>query len=150
VKDQLRFVDTAQDPSAFPPGAIVKHSALAIVAFGPQGSRFVAPLDDLSPTRRRPPAPFDEWWREPVVTENLGNAFARSDLALGLVHKEGGAHFDPELERAYAALTRDNSLGWRVHGPAGELRLDSPVPANARQIGWELQTTIEEQLSELL
>lgn len=26
----------------------------------------------------------------------------------------------------------------------------SPVPANVRQIAWELQTTIEEQLADLL
>jgi hypothetical protein len=81
-----------------------------------------------------------------VLRDNEGNAFGRRDLVLGVAHLDGGVHVDPELEEAYAALTRANSHGWELFDMRGVLLSEGPVLANVRQIAWELETTLDEQL----
>ena len=79
-----------------------------------------------------------------------GNEFSRKGLTLALAQLDGGAHVDPTLEEAYAALSRSNSLGWTFHVGDEALPDESPVPANVRQVAYELQATIEEQLADLI
>lgn len=71
----------------------------------------MAGLDDRN---RRDPLPFDEWWTTPVLKDMRGNAFGRREFVLGLAHMDGGAHVDPELKEAYAALSRENSFGFNL------------------------------------
>jgi hypothetical protein len=71
-------------------------------------------------------------------------------LVLGLAHTDGGAHVDPELEEAYAELSRDNSLGLTFYQNDERLPDTSPVPANVRQIAFEVEKTILEQLEDVL
>jgi hypothetical protein len=85
-----------------------------------------------------------------VLTDNKGKGFSREELVLGVAHKDGGAHVDPVLEKAYAELARSNSIGWTVEDEAGNILLsEGPVLANVRQVAWELQRTIEQQLAQL-
>jgi hypothetical protein len=99
---------------------------------------------------RREPKPFDEWWRQGVLDDRQGTIFTREGLVLALAHKDGGAHVDPDLDEAYAALSRGNSLGYEFYAGEVRLRPESPVPANVRQVAFELQVTLEDQLSNLL
>jgi len=150
VKDGLRFIDTSQTPP--PPGAVMIDAGLASIRIGfgdGASTEYAAPLGSRD---RRPPLPFRPWWSETVLDDDEGNRFNRRDLVLGLAHTEGGAHVSPELDRAYAALARSNSLGFGFGSADGSEFTDagSPVPVNVRQIAWELQTTIEEQLPQLL
>jgi hypothetical protein len=71
-------------------------------------------------------------------------------LVLGLAHLDGGAHVDPELPAAYAALSRSNSLGWEMHISGELVSLESPVLANVRQIAYEVELTLDEQLPDEL
>jgi hypothetical protein len=147
VKTRLRYHDTRARPPV--PGAILIHAGLAIIEIGYEGAgvtRFQAPLDDLSPERRGSPVPFEDWWTGEVLRDNEGNSFARRDLVLGVAHLDGGVHVDPELEESYAALTRANSHGWELFDMQGVLLSEGPVLANVRQIAWELETTMDEQL----
>jgi hypothetical protein len=127
------------------------HSGLAGISidFG-EGGRTVYRAS-LEQRERRTPLPFRPWWSQTVLDDDEGNRFNRRDLVLGLAHQEGGAHVDPELDRAYAALARSNSLGFTFgHADGTQEAAGSPVPANVRQIAWEVQTSIEEQLADLL
>lgn len=144
VKDELRFVDTSHPP--FPPGAIVAHFGLAVGQIGP-GPNYDAIFEERG---RREPKPFTEWWTALILRDQLGNEFARREMVLGLAHMDGGAHIDPELDEAYAALSRDNSLGVTFYQGDAKVPDSSPVPANVRQIAYELQRTIEEQLGDLI
>jgi hypothetical protein len=143
-KDRLTFVDTSHPP--LPPGAVMISAGLAVIRMGTDEITYASPLDSRE---RRPPPAFGRWWSNPVLDDNGGNRLNRRDLVLGLAHQGGGAHVD-DLERAYAAVARANSLGWEFTINGVTVAAPSPIDANVRQIAWELQTTIEEQLSELL
>jgi hypothetical protein len=168
AKDDLAFLDTSRQR----PGAafVIAHSGLAVLrmAMGgdASGTRYAAPLAEYDVEFSRGWVDFDTWWNRVVIDDMQGNAFTRSDLVLALAHKDGGAHVDPDLDEAYAALSRSNSLGWYVlespdpnaggvgitlggAGSAGE-PMGSPVPTNVRQVAFELDYTITETLADLL
>jgi len=151
VKDELRYYDTRARPPI--PGAIVIHAGLAGIktTFGPDGTtRFYPVLGDLSPERQGPRIKFPQWWNGEVIRDGQGIPFERRDLVLGVANLDGGAHVDPELKKAYAALTRARSHGWRLFSESGEDVTNDLVLANVRQIAWELETTMDEQLPEVL
>jgi hypothetical protein len=74
-----------------------------------------------------------------------------------MANKAGGAHVDPEIKSRCVALTRLNSLEWG-YGPSyvtvdpgpNDQPMGNPVPANVRQIAYEVETAITEQLGHLL
>jgi hypothetical protein len=94
--------------------------------------------------------PFTTWWEEIVIKDRQGNVFTRKDIILAMANKEGGAHVDPELDEAYARLTRFYSQGWQVR--TGRIRQppdNSLVAASIRQIAHEVLVSIEPFLPEL-
>jgi hypothetical protein len=56
--------------------------------------------------------PFEDWWTITVIKDEVGNRFTRRDLVLTMANQDGGAHVDPVITGKYAALARNNSLGW--------------------------------------
>jgi hypothetical protein len=151
IKDTLRYIDTSLEPDI--PRAervsdgswrmsVRKDAGLAQIRMT-AGTMYFWPSLEARPRRRL--AAFDNWWTDAVLSDSQGREFSRRDLVLGLAHQDGGAHVDPELETAYAALSRSNSLGWNVHVGGELLSLESPVLANVRQIAFELRLTIAEQ-----
>jgi hypothetical protein len=98
--------------------------------------------------------PFVDWWtREPIlviVRDERGIAFCRKQFVLWLANKDGGGHVDPQLPSAYAAIARMNAAGWFAgagmvttgSGPDVE-PMGSPVPANVRQIAFEVESTLD-------
>lgn len=156
VKDMLRYADTSLEPESETPVRLLdgryqvtrrKDAGLAQIRMSAHGVRYWPALD-ARPIRRL--MPFDPWWTEPVLRDNRGGTFARRDLVLGLAHKDGGAHVDPALPAAWAALSRSNSLGWEVHVGGRLLSLESPVLANVRQVAHELVVTLHRQLPQSL
>ena len=78
--------------------------------------------------------------------------FSRADGILEMANTDGGAHVDPTLDAAYAALSRENSFGWEVHlgdGARGIVE-NSPVPPLVRTAAHELYGTLIEQLPTLV
>ena len=152
VKSKLRYMDTAIPVDPHNLLSTAGLTVMAITAGGDNpGGRYEAPLDNLSPPRQNNlPKDFDEWWSTPVVKDDNGDLFDRRGLVLGLAHKDGGAHVDPEVDAAYAALSRSNSLGWAVHQPGGSQPMPNPVLPSVRQIAFELERTLEGQLPFLL
>jgi hypothetical protein len=163
VKDDLRWKDTAQpiDPTNLLPtnGLAVAH----VTGGGQSGTgyeaRYVPALDTFSARLRRPPVPFDRWWKDSVTKDEHGNLFSRRDFVLTVANKEGGAHVDPELNAAYRDLTEGNSLGVRVsEGPpdsaqfleSGKAAEGNAALASLRQVTWEILETLERQASFLL
>jgi hypothetical protein len=65
----------------------------------------------VPPERVGPPVAFDAWWLPKVPQDAEGNPFSRKNFVRALANPDGGAHVDPELNAAYAALTKNNSLG---------------------------------------
>lgn len=164
VQHQLKFVDTAPfPPEPTTPGALVKRfdGGLAYMQMNGEGAKFCAPLDDNPPEPSYGPQPFRTWWNRQVIEDLLRERFTRAEVVLFLANKSGGAHIDPKLVPRFEALTKFNSLGWgwsRTEGrssitvPAGpeDTPLGNPLPANVRQIAYELEATLTQQLGDLL
>lgn len=86
---------------------------------------------------------FPDWWDDPVIKDKSGSMFSRKDLVLNVADTDGGAHVDPELDEAYMALSRNNSLGWTFSdGDVEEALKGRPELASMRQIAHEVLSTI--------
>ena len=71
---------------------------------------------------------------------------------LKVADTEGGAHVDPALDPMYAALARENALGFVYHVNADEARPleGDPALASVRQIAYEVDRTLSREVPELL
>ena len=147
VKKTLKYVDTALEinPNNLAPtsGLTVMRLQTPPVASGD----YVAPLDDLSAARRKPPKQFDAWWNDPVLKDAEATIFSRRKLVLEAANTDGGAHVDPSLNAAYEALARQNSFGWiMVANDDVQPFANSPVLPSIRQIAHELDRTLTTSL----
>jgi len=150
VKDRLPFVDTSSPDT--PPGAIVFFNGglcnIRKTLGGDGDTRFV-PVLDLDPERNSQPRQcFEDWWETPVLSDQEGNSFTRKNFVRAVADQDGGAHIDAQLEAAYAALTRGNSMriatdrersedGWEtvVSGTVGGNPMQMEPPTSGEPIG---------------
>jgi hypothetical protein len=123
---------------------------LILMEGGPGGWKYVPPLNDGPPTRYNcGKVPFDDWWNKIVFADQFKNKFTRRDLILAVCNKDGGAHVDPSLDKAYAELTRSGSLGWKffVNGVEQE-PATKPELASIRQIAHEVLKSLKDEFPE--
>lgn len=86
---------------------------------------------------------FVNWWNGPVMKDQKEHTFSRRQLVLHVADTDGGAHVDPELDEAYMALSRENSLGWQIMiGDITKSFEGRPELASMRQIAHEVLSTI--------
>ena len=142
-KMDILFCDSA---AAFDPRNLATSNCLTMMKLSPAGAEYVAPLDNLPPSRNKDKkVSFGRWWnRTPMYKDNAGNIFTRRDLVLAVANKEGGAHIDPKLDQAYVNLSRFNSLGWRavISGVDQDFK-NTPVLPSIRQIAHEVLKTLK-------
>lgn len=97
---------------------------------------YYAPLDDrpLFVNVNKKMA-FRRWWNEIIIIDKMRNEFSRKDMVLLVSNKNAGAHGDPELDHAYAALKRYNSSGYAASDSKGTGRsLEGVELVTIRQI----------------
>jgi hypothetical protein len=95
------------------------------------------------------PIPFVNWWNDPILKDNRNRTFCRRELVLNVADTDGGAHVDPELEEAYMAISRENSLGWFFgDGNTTSAVEGRPELACMRQIAHEVLSTIHQFVPE--
>jgi len=147
-KMNILFYDSAY---TFDPNNPLPSHCLTMIRLSKQEGKdmkgnYVAPLDNGSPARsNEKKVGFGRWWNRNTVFKDIrGSLFNRSDLILALANKEGGAHVDPELDQAYANLTRFNSLAWKVYTKDNKKDMGNPVPPAIRQIAHEVIKTLKE------
>jgi hypothetical protein len=152
-KMNVLFFDSA---SVFEPSQPLTSSNLLMHRLAKEEGKdfnadYIAPLDDLPPTKsKEKKVSFETWWRRNMVfKDNVGNTSNRRDIILAVADKEGGAHVDPKLDEAYANLTRFNSLAWRVHTGSEEKNMGNPVLPGIRQIAHEVIKTLKEGILDL-
>jgi hypothetical protein len=107
LKEKTVFIDSSSDKED-----IVSYTGLVLKSVGPKGGRYIAPLDDAPPNQVFKKVSFDDYWEKDIFIDNKGGHFSRKRLVLAIANKDGGAHVDPELDKEYAELTKENSLGW--------------------------------------
>jgi hypothetical protein len=152
-KKNITFYDSASDYD--PSRVVASHSGLVLkrFRFPNGGGEYVAPLDDLPPNRNEnKKVDFTQWWdKKIVIRDNQKNTFTRKDLVLTIANTEGGAHVDPNLDQAYANLSRFHSLGWKFFrgDVAGDFK-NNPVLSSIRQIAHEVLKTLKDEFPDLL
>ena len=119
------------------------HMGLVYMAMAPNGKSKFIPLLDGYTKEAAGHCPFDAWWDEAVVIDVQGNSFSRRQCILSVADQDGGAHVDPHLNEAYAALSRKNALGWLQPSPSGGKAIPDVIFASVRQIAHEVLMTLE-------
>lgn len=110
------------------------------------GARHVAMLDD-TPYKRH--VAFADWWDAPVFKDVAARTLSRKDLVRIAANQDGGAHVDPAIDEAYAALFKDNSLGWFGSKGGKNYPILHAVRAALRQIAHEVLKTLQAEYSKL-
>ncbi len=131
----------------------IPYSGLTMIKISSSdGGKYVAPLDSGSPSRSTTSKlPFNIWWDGVFIrNDKNGNTFNRKQMTLFVADTDGGAHIDPNLNVAYASLSRFNSMGWKF------LRQDtsydfknSPVLPTIRQITHEVLKTLKDEFPDI-
>lgn len=145
--DQLGLRDGRYLTSAPPlnQNNLLTECNLVLMHVGPTGARYLPLVAAGGPPFPLQPIPFVDWWNNPVLKDNCGRTFCRRELVLNVADTDGGAHVDPELEEAYMAISRENSLGWVFSTGAENSALEGrPELACMRQIAHELLATIHQ------
>lgn len=106
------------------------------------GAKYVAMLDDV-PSPMIKWAAFDQWWTMPVLVDKDRRFMSRKDVVLAAANQDGGAHVDPRLDEAYAAISRDNSLGWVSSDGNQSVPMQGAEKATIRQIAHEVLKTLK-------
>jgi hypothetical protein len=160
VQDDLTWVDTA---GVFDPSNLSPTSGLTLTKMvtGPDGYAAYVPKVEVPQPPPRPlrtkdggaiaygsRIPFVDWWTNSVIRDSAREEFSRKQLVLALANQEGGAHYDPEIKAAYAALVDSNSLGWVFSGGSSSAPQPfngNPVMASVRQIAYEVLESLRNQ-----
>jgi hypothetical protein len=144
VKSRLRFDDSAVPIN--PSNLLPEPGLVMLKLTAGSGGRYIATLDDLSPSRVKSRAAFAGWWSNPVMKLSDGRTWSRRDLVLTLANQEGGAHVDPTLDPDYEHLARLNALGWMFVDERGERPFEgNAVAAAVRQVAHEVIATLRRE-----
>lgn len=106
-KDQCLFVSTNERASR----GLIQLGLVRKINIGVQDgqggeAKYWALCDQRyfsSPNTSSVMMPFNQWWDE-LVFENVNHSLSRRDLVLAVANKDGGAHFDEEVESRYDAF----------------------------------------------
>jgi hypothetical protein len=143
VQKKITYLDTA---GGLTPGNLLPENGLTALKMGPGTA--VAEAAALDRAEHRNEVSFSTWWSVAVAKDSKRVEWNRRDLVLALANQDGGAHVDPSLTEAYAALSRNNSMGMTyTSSDDPEPRpMPSPVPASVRQVAYEMTLTLERHL----
>lgn len=145
VKDGLRYADTTLVPIT--PGTIAMGGVFVLQATtGPDASvKFVPRGPEQFKLKS-----FAEWWTMKVTKDARGTMFSRRDFIEHIANQEGGAHVQATLPERYAAISRANSMGMVFETPHGTLIPGNPMLPGVRQIAYELELSLRNQLPDWL
>lgn len=140
---QIRFYDSA---GSINPNNLLTECKLIVLRLSADGGKYEPQVAAGDPPRPPTKIPFVKWWNDPVLKDNENRLFNRRDLVQNVADTDGGAHVDPELDEAYLALSRENSLGWIFGDGNIERALNGrPELACMRQIAHEVLLTLREK-----
>ncbi|HET9743268.1 MAG TPA: hypothetical protein VFQ00_11000 [Terriglobales bacterium] len=138
LRDKTSFLDTA---GPLDPRNLLPECRLVVMQMGNARSRYIPAMGILPNQSGK--LPFAKWWNSEVLKDKNGHRFTRGQLVLHVADTDGGAHADPELDEAYMAISRSNSLGWNLCVGDIETPLEGrPELACMRQIAHEVLASL--------
>lgn len=143
-KDML-FYDTALN---YDQQSGIPTHGLFMTQMGPGNVvQYVPPIDDGSPSRyQKGKVPFDDWWETVVLADAAGSKLTRREIVLAVANKDGGAHVDPDLDGAYANLTKLGGISLKYYvGDVEHQMATPPELASIRQIAHEVLKSLKDE-----
>ncbi|MEZ9686609.1 hypothetical protein AB4453_23915 [Vibrio atlanticus] len=147
VKTEMRYLNTA---IPYDPKNLMSHHGLVGIRGCNENAEYFAFLDDSVGAVKY--VKFPNWWNEIVISDSNKNQFCRRELVLSLTNKDGGAHVDPKLTDKYAALSRNNSIGWVFHNGDENTEGSGIIGIelhSVRQIAYECLESIKRKFPQL-
>ena len=135
-REDIDFLDTADAPD---PANLLSTMGLVGLHMDSSGGSYL-PVYDTNPQSKW--VPFTDWWSGTVFLDVNKTSLTRANLILSVADQDGGAHVDAKLNEAYAAISRQNSLGWNVGHDGQTQPMRNPELAAVRQIAHEVLITL--------
>jgi hypothetical protein len=142
----IQFFDSAGPVN---PNNLLSTCNLIVTRLGSDGAEYMAAVQAGGGPFPGRWLRFQDWWENIVILDNKQQRFNRKELVLHVADTDGGAHVDPELDKAYWELSRLNSLGWVFNNGGGTIPLNDPVLPCIRQITHEVFMTLEKKFPDL-
>jgi len=145
----IPWIDTV-DP--YDPDNLVSHFGLFSIQFNEPSGHIPWLIPKGTPKGKIMKSEFNRWWLDHVVIANNNVNqifFSRKKLILEVTDTHGGAHVDPELDKIYADLSRENALGITAVKSGKRYPLLSPELPCLRQIAHEVLLTLQEKVPNL-
>jgi hypothetical protein len=90
--------------------------------------------------------PYKDWW-EGAIDVGIVPPFTRKEIVMTVAEKDGGAHVDPTLPRAYADMRRQKDLGIEISTSDKKASPERGRQyAIIRQITYEVQLTLNREI----
>lgn len=137
-----RFLNSAEDIDR---NNVMTEWNLCTIRLGSDGGYFLAKCLSGDGTNSLRWSRFETWWNNPVIKDEQRRFFNRRELVLNVADTDGGAHVDSELEEAYMALSRENSLAWYFSDGENSTPFIGPELQCMRQIAYEVLETIKKK-----
>ncbi len=147
LKNRLSYLDTCMP--YFPMNLMPHMGLLQMRVTTGSGASYLPVLDNGAEDfhKQNKLISFDNWWDKIIVLkDSKSNIFTRKNLILYIANQDGGSHVDPELDKMYWEITRNNSLGWEYVDTIGNIKKapdNNPAFASVRQISYEVIKTFE-------
>lgn len=136
MKNTLDFLDSSMELEV--PGATRVGGYAGLVSIASNG--YVSDLDNGLNSKK---VNFDKYWNKTILIDKENKNFTRKNIILYLANKDGGSHVDPKLDKKYAELSRNNSIGWiRFENGKDTCPINGVELATVRQIGHEILKTL--------
>ncbi|TXD50455.1 SEC-C metal-binding domain-containing protein [Polaribacter sp. IC063] len=116
------------------------YSGLTMIGMKGKDTLYYPKLDEMSFCVNW--LPFESWWEEVIIRDNIGNAISRSSLIKNSTNQDGGAHVDEALDEIYYNLAKNNSLETEIFDGKSSTPIPNPEKATIRQIGHEVLKTL--------
>jgi hypothetical protein len=142
-KKDMFFYDSAHErrPNILEP-------TLTHLRISNEGASYVPNFDDTPISVTNIKVNFDKWWNNKVIKDQKGNTFTRNELVTKVCNQDGGAHIDAKLDKKYADLTRNNSIGWIFVSQNGREPVQNIELASIRQITFEVLKSLKDEFPE--
>lgn len=137
----IMFFDSCTNDDFFSKGYVESFVGIVGISIGDNAS-YTPYLDEI-PGKFFGLVPFNDYWQRIIIRDSKKECFTREYLILKATNQDGGAHIGSSIDKKYASLIRENTMGWKVSKNNSETEdLNGIELATIRQISHEILKTL--------